>query len=426
MIKTVLSGIFFRSVLLYAFSSALTSALPVILMPLLTRHLSTSDYGILGLLTMTITIFTAVTGLSVHGAVTRQFFENSKSHFSIYVGNCILILFGSTFFAAIVISLTYSIILEFVPVSLVWLFCALITASMQFLTLLRLIVWQVNYNAKRYFWLRVAQALFIVLVTVQLVVREDFGWRGSIIAQLIGTTVVGIFSLFSLLREGFVQFSFNWTYIKDALKFSLPLIPMEIGGVALATLDSFMISKLLSPADAGVYIAGAQIGTGLVLLTSAVNKAWVPWFFKSLKEDSDVTRLKIVKMTYLYAAFLVVVAAVFSFGAPGLVVFVLGPKYQAVKDLIPWITFGAVFQGMYFMACNYFYYVQRTHILSLLWVITGIFNVIILYFFILHLKLPGAAMGTMISYLFCFILTFIAAQKIQKMPWGLKIDQRPQ
>jgi len=420
MLRRIFGSYLFRSSFAYALSGSFVSALPVLLMPILTRHLTTDEYGVLGLFNMSLNIVAAFTGLSVHGAISRQYFESDKINFPSYVYNCLIILVAATLTCLFIANAFYKIIELFLPLDIFWLNVIVLTAAAQFLILVRLVIWQVERKPILYLWTRIMQSALIASATLFFLFELDLGWRSNALASVLGASVVALISIFSLFKNGYIKTLFNKSYIKHAIRFSLPLIAIEIGGLILSSIDSFLVANILGVEQAGLYIVGAQIGMALLLIASAINKAFVPWLYEKLKTGTPKAKLDIMKMTYIFWSLLLVSAAVLSQLLPIIAGFVLGKDFSNVKQLIPFIAFGGAFQGMYYLVCNYFYYVEKTNRLAWIFFASTIFNIAIVYALTNSHGIVGASAGTMLSYLFCFLLTLSCSLKIVKLPWSLR------
>ncbi|MDO1742120.1 oligosaccharide flippase family protein, partial [Escherichia coli] len=60
--------------------------------------------------------------------------------------------------------------------------------------------------------------------------------------------------------------TFNISYIKDALKFGIPLVPHIVGIFFLSAIDRILISGKLGIEEAGVYMLGVQLSLGMVVV----------------------------------------------------------------------------------------------------------------------------------------------------------------
>ena len=71
-------GLFLNTVI-YLFSNVLNASIPLLLLPILTRYLSPSDYGVVAMFQMVLAVFGALAGLSVFGAANRQYYESKST-----------------------------------------------------------------------------------------------------------------------------------------------------------------------------------------------------------------------------------------------------------------------------------------------------------------------------------------------------------
>ena len=92
MIKSVLKSKLFKSSGIYTITSLINASIPFLLIPLLTKKLSTEEYGILSMTTIVLNILTPLVGFSAVGSINRKYFDLANQHFSRYVGNAVYIL----------------------------------------------------------------------------------------------------------------------------------------------------------------------------------------------------------------------------------------------------------------------------------------------------------------------------------------------
>jgi O-antigen/teichoic acid export membrane protein len=74
----------------YLFSSILNAAIPFALLPILTRHLSPTEYGEVAMLTTLVGALGAFVGLNVVGAAGRKYFDgdNGRDELRWFIGAC--------------------------------------------------------------------------------------------------------------------------------------------------------------------------------------------------------------------------------------------------------------------------------------------------------------------------------------------------
>src|SRR5690606_374427 len=121
-----------------------------------------------------------------------------------------------------------------------------------------------------------------------LVVMLLHGADGRISAQDWSATIFALLALWMLKRANLLSF-LRWRpdYIREALRFGIPLIPHVAGIFLLASVDRFVINSELGLAEAGIYMVAVQFGMAASMVFQAVNQAYVPWLFERLKRDDE-------------------------------------------------------------------------------------------------------------------------------------------
>ena len=227
-----------------------------------------------------------------------------------------------------------------------------------------------------------------------------------------------IIALFLLFRSDLLKiFVWRKDYLKEALRYAVPLIPHVGGLFLLSSVDRVVINNQIGLAAAGIYMVAIQLTSVMNIVFDAVNKAYVPWLFEKLKEDDLSQKEKIVKITYIwYFVILLGVSLAFLIG-PFLVTTIAGENYSQAGELIGWLALGQGFNGMYLMVTNYILFSKRTSLLSSATISSGILNVLLLILFTNLYGLEGAAKAFALSMIIRFLLTWFLASKTHPMPW---------
>lgn len=418
-IKRIFKSSLFKASGIYTFTSILNSTIPFFLMPILTRYLTPEDYGITAMFSMLVSIISVFTGLSVHGAINRVYFEKDIN-FKEYVANCIFILFASSTLTFLTVLIFLSLISKYSGVPANWVIISVIFSFLQFLTSSNLVIYQARMQAKYYSLIQIGQTILNFSLSIFLVVFLKMNWQGRLIANFLAVLFFGLLSLF-ILSKNYVEWKFNKDYIIHALKFGIPLIPHTLGGILIATTSRFIITNILGLKETGIYTAGLQIGSIVSLFADAFNRAYIPWLFDKLNQNDEIIKLKIVKFTYLYFIMIIAVALILGFSAPFIVKVILGKAFRASSNVVLWIALGGAFTGMYYMVTNYIFYVYKTIYLTWITFTCGIISIPLTIFFTKFNGVIGASQAYFIVLLISFVITWILASRVYKMPWDLKI-----
>lgn len=410
-----------RESVLYTLSSAANSAIPFILLPVLTRVLAPADFGIVAMFQVGVTILVPLIGLNTQNAIARQYYERHEVDFPAYVTSCLAI--GAATFIPFVAAnaIGGNVIAEVVGVPAAWIWTLPVVALGQFVTSVTLTHWQVNQNALKFGMFRILQTALNMGLSIFLVVAMHLAWRGRVLGEVMATGVLGIATISVLAKSGWLaRGGVRRDYVVHAALFGGKSVPHTIGAILITMVDRFLIKNILGVSSVGIYFAGYQVGMVIALLQNSFNQAWVPWLFERLKRNDAKEKVQIVKLTYAYIVTIVAIAAVVALFAPIVVPAYLGPRYASATGVVAWIALAYAFNGMYKMVTNYIFYTGHTQYLSIITVAMGVFNVALAYVLIQRNGIVGAAQASCVSFALSFLLTWWVAQRVFPMPWRLR------
>lgn len=408
-----------KNISIYFFGSFISAGIPFLLLPILTRYLSPSEYGYITMFTLVLSITGVFTGVSVQGSIAREYF-NKSINFKEFVFNCIIILFVSTFVVSLVFIFFVDYIGQLSSLPHNCIYSILIISFFQFIVMIILVLYQIQAKAKKYIFVQISQAIGLFSFSILFVVVFNMNWQGQVIAHIVVLSILGIISLKILFRD-WIHFSFNIEYIKIALSFGIPLIPHSLGGILIVVVDRLIINSKLGIENVGIYTAGLQISRGIGLITSSVSRAYSPLLYEYINKNYYELNKKIIFFTYIYFISLLLLASMIGLFAPMIVDYILGDKFISSKNVIFWIALGEAFNGMYLVVVGYIFYNRKTIILTMITFSSGIICIFITYYFVELMGIEGAAIAYSISLFYTFLLTWIYAIKQHKMPWFERI-----
>lgn len=419
MLKSLFKNSLFRSTGIYTITSIINSAIPFLLLPVLTRYLTPEDYGLVSMFALLITFVSPFTGLSINGAISRQYYNENEIDIREYIYNSLLVLIVSTILVGIIFYTFSERISDLASFPSKYLWTVIVYSFSQFLVSIVLSLWQVQKKALFYGMFINAKTLLNVILSIVLVVGLNFGWRGRIYGQTIALVIFAVLSIIILFKNRWVTISFNKSYIKNSLEFGVPLIPHALSGSIISMTDRFFITSMIGLAATGVYTVGYQVGSIVNILAISFNNAYVPWLYERLKKNENTTKTKIVKFTYVYFVIIVLIAISLGIIAPYALKVFLGKSFNESSIYVIWVALGYAFNGMYLMVVNYIFYAQKTKYLAIVTFLTAVINIILNYFFIRENGAIGAAQATTITFSIKFLVVWILSNKVQKMPWNL-------
>lgn len=408
------------SAAIYLSSNIINSAIPFFLLPFLTRFLTPEEYGTVGMFTIAVSIFAALTGLSVNGAVGVRYYQLSREDHQKYVFNCLGILVITSALMLILVWLMSHALESLLSLPYRWIQAAIIVSGCQFVVNIRLSLWQVQKKARHYGLFQVLQSGVNAGVSLLLVATLSLGWAGRTGAIVVAALCAAGVALADMLLGKDFRVQFDKKDMKDALGFGIPLLPHAIGALFTVSVDRLIVSKYLGLAEAGIYIVGLQIGMIIGMLSDSLNKAFAPWLMQWLSKIEKQDAIKVVKLTYIAFLGLFLSAALLALGLPLLLSKIAGEKYQMAKEIGVYTSFGYAFVGMYYLVTNYVFFHGKTGRLSLITLGAGTLNVMLNFILVKQNGLVGAGQAFLLSHVLTFLGTWWLASRIQPMPWFLR------
>lgn len=411
---------FLKGTSIYLVSNILNAAIPFLLLPILTRHLTPAEYGQIAMFQTLLSGIGTFIGLNSVGAVNRKYYDNNVDIITLkqFNGSCLQILAFSASLTFILVFIFREKLSELFGISSSWILTSVIISVFLFISSMRFGQWQIRNQAKWFGVLQVSSSLINMLLSLLFVVVLTQGAQGRIDAQLITTAVTGIIALFWLYKDKLLQVRI-WKpkYIQEMLRFGVPLIPHTFGGFLVSGVDRILINDKLGLSEAGFYLVAVQLSSVMLIVFDGINKAYVPWLFERLKNDNLDEKRQIVKYTYAYFFVVLFIAALSFVIGPIFINFFIGEKYELAGSVIGWLCLGQAFVGMYFMVTNYIFYAKKTGGLALVTLGVGFINIGLLFLLIPYFGLVGAAISFTISQLIQFLITWFLAHRSVSMPW---------
>lgn len=414
-IKSVLSGS-----AVYLLANLASSVLPFALLPVLTRYLGPTEYGVVAMFQALVAGLAAVVGVGVVGAAARKYYDDGADHRALrdFIGVCLQIILASGIIVLVVMIVLHAPVEAWLGLGPTWTTLAVVVATATVVVQVRLGQWQVRAKAVRYAVLQIVQSGLAVVFSLLAVVVYGMGAEGRILAIVVAICLSALVAVWLLRTDDLLHLRvWSPAYLKEALAFGLPLVPHMLGGFLLFSADRFIINANLGLANAGIYAVAAQLVSVMSMVFGAVNNAYVPWLFQRLKDDIAAEKLQVVRYTYVwFFLILLSVGLAFMIG-PWLVVLIAGTEYDKAGEVIGWLALSQAFVGMYLMVTNYIFYSKKTIYLSIVTLLSGVINLVLLPFMVVSYGLKGAAGAACIANGLQFAVTWWLASRVHSMPW---------
>ena len=387
----------------------ITRATAFITVPVFTRLLTTSQYGLTNTYIAWFDIFVIFTSLNL----PYEGLNNILIRWEDKKNACVSSIASLTVTLTALFSLVFLVfrknVLEFTGLS-------------PFLMAFMFV--QLTFNPPMYIWINsrkfdfdyrkpvavtVCFTLLSPLLSVLAIIYTPYKAEARIIALSSVQGLFGLIMYLSMLARGKTFFDREiWSF---ALRFNLPLLFYYLSVVVLNEADRVQIGKLCGQNATAIYSVAYSAAAIIKIGVTAISSSYHPWLNKKLKaNDCDGISSSGEKLFLLVGVLCIVMSAL----APDLVRLMATAEYIKASSVIPPVTASAYFIFVYQMLANVSLYFEKTRVISLISVIAAVLNVILNDIFIRKFGFTAAGWTTLASYLFLTVLHYLLYRKTIK------------
>ncbi|USK59568.1 lipopolysaccharide biosynthesis protein [Peribacillus asahii] len=411
MFLKLLRNKFLKNSILYTLGSMMTPLIGFIMLPFFTEYLTPAEYGVMTTVQALIGMLQLFLLLSLHGAVTRFFYDflDQPEKQKEYLGTIYLfvIIFSSLISLLLLVfsNSIGSLLFNEIPIKPFY-FYLVGLSWLSALLALPLALLRAHEKAGLYILINLSKSILVMLLTIYLITFRGFGAEGALISQLSITFII-VLTVF-VMQFKFLKLSFNLGFLKQSLIFSLPLLPHVASGWIISSSDRIILEKFVEMEDLGIYALAAQISMVLGMFYSSVNSALVPRYTR-LRKDGDETNAN--KLLRIFS-FVVVIFGLMAIPVAMYTTKLLtSVEYHDAIKIIPILLLGQILNGFYFISVAKLFYVKKTKSIATSSSIAAVVNIIISLVLIPVIGVWGAVFSTIGAEAIRLIFIFRASRK---------------
>lgn len=396
----------------YLIGNFFNKGLAFLTIPIFTRLLSTTDYGIINTYSSWAGILSMIVGFAMHMSIRNAFVDykdDTESYLSTIIKFTLLSSLGfMLIFYAVVKIFRINISLSLVFICL---FHSVASSIIEDVSC----YFMMKYNYIKRTVLMILPNLISVCVAIFLIsyiLKKDL-YLGKIIPEALTIIIFAI-----ILSVCYTKKGFNTAYIKHALKISLPLILHGAALNILSNSDRIMITWLADASQAGIYSLVYSLGMVTYAITLSIDGIWIPWFTNKMKEKSYdeinyITKDYIKLITYIMCGLIIV--------SPEILKILASKSYWEGIKLIPIIIVANFLFFAYNIYSNLEHYYKKSNQITALTILAAVLNLVLNYIFIPKFGYVAAAFTTAISYFVIFILHSIYSKTLNSNVFSIKM-----
>lgn len=409
-----------RDSLVYGGASAFNAAFSLITFPLLARHFSVADYGLVDLFSVVAGFLTIAFVFGQDSAVARFFYEHEDTERRRQIVSQSLVL--QLCVTSVVLPLLWigaghlgSMLSEFSDVELL---TKVVLLQLPFQVLLNfsqnLLKW--TFSRRQFIAISIGSVVVRVFLLMVAVLWFDVGVIGVFAIVLVVQAFFGTLGMLFVVQ--WLTRPAGFGFLRQLVPFAVPYGVICLIGAFAATLERSIVYELLGSDALGLYAAGAKVAMLIALPIGAFQTAWAPFSLAIHKEgDAAATYNWVLKGFTLAICSLVLVLTLL---ADPVIRLLASERYASAAIVVFPLTMGLAVQATSWITEIGIGLSKRTY-LSLY--VYGVFLVVTwlaIYFGGHTLGLWGVALGVMTGYITKAVHATYLAQRAYRLPWPFK------
>lgn len=239
------------------------------------------------------------------------------------------------------------------------------------------------------------------------------------IANVIQTVVVTIALLPDVLKA---EFKFDFTLLKQILRYSLPLLVLGVAGIMNQTLDKIIFPFLiedpeLAKSELGIYSACFKISMVMMMFTQAFRYAYEPFIFAQHKDKNSKEAYADAMKFFIIFSLLIFLGMVFYLD---IFKYIIQHDYWAGLKVIPIVLFSYIFQGIFFNLSLWYKLTDKTMYGAWFSVIGAVITIAINVIFVPIFSYMASAWAAFACYLVMMLLSYFYGQKHMPINYNMK------
>lgn len=404
-----------KIVLLNISSTFLIQGISFLTIPIFTRLLGTSQFGLYSVFHSWTTLFVCFFGLGVSNSIGNGLYQ-FKSKYIDFRNS--LLFFGTIISISIVfvgiLATPFLISLLGYNAELIWLL--LIISFSKFIIGFIQGACVYEKRAELNFFISIIISLGTVTLSLILILFSDESKRfyGKIIGECIVYIIISLIVWLKFFLEK--PIGIKKAYCKFGLSIGFPVIFHTLAHNILTQSDRVMMQNMnISNSEIGIYSFFYTFTSVVITILTALNTSWCPFYYDDLHNNNW---MHINKRGNNYIELFTVIECGFILLSREVSYFLVDKEYWTGINIIPILIISIYFIFMYQFQVNFEFFHKKTRIIALGSAITALMNIILNILLIPKYGMYGASVATGISYLLLFIMHYFIVKYMNKPDGG--------
>lgn len=409
------NAILIKNTLILGIGQFIPKIISIIILPILTYYLTTSDYGIYDLILSLANLMLPFFTLMIQQAVFRYLINSDTDEKNAkYITNVYIIV---TFFVIIwFFLLSFCLMffnkdfLLFLPIYILYFFQA---------------IYDINCQIARGFGENKTYSVSVIIYAFVNLLFLIGLWFFNLI-NISNVIIIMCFSYFAAYIYIYCKIKifkylsfcyFDKSIIKKLLKYSIPMIPSTISLWVVNLSDRLLITRFLNVSMNGIYAAANKVPNLFGTAYSIFNLAWTELASRTIKEKNSSEYYSSL-FSYLYKFLVGSILILITF-SPVIFHFLIDEKFIDGYWQMPLLFLGVFFNSLVSYYGGIYVALEKTKNVGISSMVGAIINIVINVIFINKIGLFAASISTFVSFFIIFLYRYFNLKKYINIKYNI-------
>ena len=398
----------------YTFGDVLTKGIGFLTIIIYSYFLSQEEMGVYGYLMVLLGFCTTFLILGFDNAYARFFFEqNSESGLQKLTSTLFWFLLIWFFVLFVIYFLANDFLASLLFENqdhqkvLIW---AILSLPLKLFSVLSNQALRNQFKKRLFVFYNVSTAFITIISAILLLQFTEYGLVSIFLAILLGDIVVLPFRLNSI--SNFLKFQMDTVVLKQALKYGVPFLPVSIAYWIFSGADRFMLEQLTDLETVGRYTVAVTLSGVMSVISGGIGNAWSPHAVKTYENDEEEAKVLFRRFLKLLIVFPLTLISLICFFGKEVIQILLDQEYASIFYPFLILVIGVSFKLTTQVTAVGISLKKKTQYFTTITFFVAFLNIGLNAFLIPLYSEIGAAIATLISYVFLTVIYSVVSQKL--------------
>jgi len=403
---------------IYGAGRAMQKFLTALMLPLFTAFMTTSDYGVLGMVVTVTTFLDVFVTLGFDVAFTRFYFDDKDPR---HRGKIITHVFFVDFFYPGVL---LGVLVAFMPQisSLIMggpgytLYFDIGVATLFFTNLsdLPFTLLRLEHRPWTFTSFTLARVLVQVPMAVVFLAVFHLGPKGYLLANLFTAVLLNLAALPIYVPK--LRFLWDKELMKDMLAFAIPAMFTAVSFFFLKLSDRFFLLHYQGKAEVGLYTVANSLAQPLYIVGMAFRMAWPQWHYARLNEPQK-HKLLVARSSTYFMAFNALLLALVGLYLPLVIHVLLARDFWSVGPTTFVLTLSVALYNLYFIFWVGANVAKKNRLIPVITLVASGVNIGLNFMLVPVYGMYAAAWTTVVGFGILAILVYFISNRWYPVPY---------